>query len=475
MRGLVVFLLSWLLPASLALAQDFAIDRAPVERYQLDNGLRVVLQRDARQPRVAGVVAYGVGSRDDPAGYRGLAHLVEHMTFRGSRHLKDGEAFGTLEALGAHVNAVTAPDHTFYYASVPAHHLPRLLWVESERMAFTLEAMDDKTFEIEREVVINEWRQRRYGVGGRIDEFIAHASLPEGHPYRHVSDYEQDLSRMRFDDVRGFYQRHYRPDNAVLVLVGNFELEAARALIERYFGPVRALPPEHPRRPAPAVRLGGEQRMVVRSRVPRPQLQVHWQVPCRNPRCAATLQLVRSLLVGDMESSLRRWLVQEGLGTGARMGTGAYAHHLHVSVHATLQRQADPLAVLAGIDRELGLVRMGRVKPEDLRNAQLGYAARALRTQDDPVFRALDLAMYADMEELDVLEAVMAMTPESLGQAVRELLPRDRRLVVEVQRAPGAPLGGAIESIDGELAPKALAIDAATRDAAAQAGAEASP
>lgn len=117
-RALAARVLMLAMPGiSAASAQDLVLNKAPTVRYTLANGLRVVLQFDDRQPRVAGVMAYDAGGRDDPPGYDGLAHLTEHMTFRGTRHLGDGEAYTTLEAVGARCNAATTPDHTLYYAS----------------------------------------------------------------------------------------------------------------------------------------------------------------------------------------------------------------------------------------------------------------------------------------------------------------------------------------------------------------------
>ncbi|WP_437904406.1 insulinase family protein [Sorangium sp. So ce327] len=125
--------------------------------FRLANGLEVLLEEDHRQPTVAVLVAYEIGSRDDPRGYSQLAHLVEHMTYRGSRHMKPFDALSLLERAGVHrMNGVTSPDYTAYYALAPAAALPLALWIESERMAFTLERFNEQALTLEQKIVRNE-------------------------------------------------------------------------------------------------------------------------------------------------------------------------------------------------------------------------------------------------------------------------------------------------------------------------------
>ena len=172
-----------------------------MEERRLANGLRVIVERDARQPLIAVVIAYDVGQRDDPPGYRELAHLVEHLTFRGSRHLEDGQMVLRLDAAGATWNAYTTSDHTVYMTLAPARQSP-LLWLESERMAFAAEGFTQKALDVELGVVRSEWLERgSEGVGARLHEFQAQALYPQGHPYRHLgdsceaSDYDFDLDQ----------------------------------------------------------------------------------------------------------------------------------------------------------------------------------------------------------------------------------------------------------------------------------------
>lgn len=213
-----------------------------LRRYRLPNGLRIALEQDSRQPRVGVVVRYAAGSADDPPGYGGLAHLVEHMTFRGSRHLAPHEAISRLERAGAtDVNGTTGRNSTVYQCVVPASEIETALWIEGERMAFTLEAFSRADFLPERRVVANELRER-----GRsptdFDYMIRSAIFPGDHPFARESPSLDDLFAIELRHVRWFFQRWYRPDNASIALVGDFNPDTALALVKRYFQDVRSPP-----------------------------------------------------------------------------------------------------------------------------------------------------------------------------------------------------------------------------------------
>jgi zinc protease len=239
LRTLAAVLLALVSVARPSFAAPPALDLPQIERFRLANGLDVVLERNHRQPRVAVVMAYDVGSRDDPPGYAGLAHLVEHLTYRGSRHLGSYQGPDLLEAAGAgEMNGKTEADRTVYYAVVPAGALELALFIESERMAFTLEAFNERAFELERSIVANELRLRD-SVELRFFGYMRTALYGEDHPYARSSEADQDLDHIKLSDAAWFFQAAYRPDRAHLVVVGNFEPNVVKALIARYFGSVQ--------------------------------------------------------------------------------------------------------------------------------------------------------------------------------------------------------------------------------------------
>jgi zinc protease len=237
------------------------VGRPTVSR--LPNGLGVVVQPLPEQTRVAVVVSYRVGSRDDPRGQSGLAHAIEHMTFRGSRHLNAYGAQALVDADGGRINAFTGPDTTDYIETIPSGALPQALWIESERMAFTVEQFSDAALSQERTLIEHE-----YGLTGTartsLEPLLRNVMLGEGHPYARAL--ARSLGAFKVADAKSFFQNFYRPENATVVITGGVDPSFALTQVERYFGsifnPVTAVShAEVPRiepRPAHRVRFATE-------------------------------------------------------------------------------------------------------------------------------------------------------------------------------------------------------------------------
>ena len=216
----------------------------PIERRTLDNGLRIVLSRDPRAPLVAVNLWYDVGSKHEKPGKTGFAHLFEHMMFQGSANVEKGEHFSLVQAAGGTLNATTWLDRTNYFETLPGHELELALWLEADRMASLLPAMTQEKLDNQRDVVKNE---RRWSVDnqpyGSWDERMQALVYPESHPYHHSTiGSMEDLSAASLEDVGEFFATYYAPNNAVLTVAGDFETDAAIAMIERHFGPIPANP-----------------------------------------------------------------------------------------------------------------------------------------------------------------------------------------------------------------------------------------
>lgn len=213
-----------------------------VEGHRLTNGLRVLLHRDDRLPLVAVNLWYHVGSRHDPPNRTGLAHLFEHMLFQGSAHVAANEHFRQVQRVGGVANGSTWYDRTNYYETLPADHLELGLWLESDRMGFLRETLAAEKLETQRQVVLNERRQRVDNQPyGKAYERLFELLFPVGHPYRWpVIGSEQDISSATLDEVRAFYDRHYLPANATLTLAGDFDPAAALEAVHRWFGELPA-------------------------------------------------------------------------------------------------------------------------------------------------------------------------------------------------------------------------------------------
>jgi zinc protease len=208
-------------------------------RYKLENGLEVILHQDKSVPLVAVDVWYHVGSGDEVAGKSGFAHLFEHMMFQGSVHTGEDVHFDTLKKIGAGtVNGSTNSTRTNYYEVVPSHHLETALWLESDRMGYMLPLLNETSLGNQREVVRNERRQNYDTRPYTKDRFAVQAALyGEGHPYRYLTiGLHEDLARASADDVRAFFRKWYVPANATLLLAGDFEIEEAKKLVEKWFG-----------------------------------------------------------------------------------------------------------------------------------------------------------------------------------------------------------------------------------------------
>jgi zinc protease len=218
-----------------------------VEQFTLDNGLRVVVCADRSAPIAAVNLWYDVGSRHEPPGKHGFAHLFEHLMFEGSAQVGKGEHFGVLQAVGGSaINATTSSDRTNYFQTVPSAALATALWLEADRMGAL--ALTQETLDNQREVVKNERRQRYDNVPyGRWHELISELAYPEGHPYHHSTiGSMEELDGARLEDFTAFYESYYSPDNAVLTVVGDTSAAEVRELAERYFGKLAPRP-----RPAP--------------------------------------------------------------------------------------------------------------------------------------------------------------------------------------------------------------------------------
>jgi zinc protease len=282
------------------------------ERHSLANGLRIVLHRNPALPLVAANLWYHVGSKNERPGRTGFAHLFEHMLFQGSEHVGTHDHFRFIQQVGGVANGSTWYDRTNYYETLPAHQLELALWLESDRMGFFLPALTQENLDNQRDVVMNERRQRvenqPYGLAGeKLHELL----YPPGHPYHWpVIGYMEDIAAATLEEVQTFFRTYYTPNNAVLTLVGDFQPEAALERIEAWFGEIPAGPPVPPVS-APLPPLGGERRRVLPDDVHLPRVYIGFRAPGYGQRAWYTADLLAAVLAGGKSSPLYRELVYE--------------------------------------------------------------------------------------------------------------------------------------------------------------------
>jgi zinc protease len=278
----------------------------------LANGLEVVLHEDHSDPVVAVFLYYHVGSSREAPGKSGFAHLFEHMLFQGSAHVPDDGHFRLIQEAGGTLNGTTNQDRTNYFETLPSNRLELALWLESDRMGYLLEQVDQAALTNQQDVVRNERRQsvenEPYGLA---EEALVQSLFPEGHPYHgYVIGSHADIQAARLDDVQRFFRQYYSPNNASLAIVGDVDPAVARALVERYFGTLRR-GPDVPPIEAGTPPITGERRRVVRARVELPRVYMAWLTPPIFQPGDAEADLTAGILGGGRSSRLYRRLVYE--------------------------------------------------------------------------------------------------------------------------------------------------------------------
>ena len=283
-----------------------------IEDYRLDNGLRVVLNEDHSAPLVAVNVWYHVGSKNERVGRTGFAHLFEHMLFSGSEHVGNNEHFRYVQSVGGVLNGTTFFDRTNYFETLPSNYLALGLWLESDRMGFFLPALTQEKLDIQREVVKEERRQRYDNVPyGTAFERLLHLSYDPDYPYHWPTiGSMEDLGAASLDDIRDFFSTWYRPDNAVLTIVGDFVPAEAKELVGKYFGDI-APGRSFPKFTAERKTGGAERRETFPSPVQLPRVYRLYHLPKMGERDWIHADLLTTVLASDKASRLDRVLVHE--------------------------------------------------------------------------------------------------------------------------------------------------------------------
>lgn len=285
--------------------------KLPYEEFRLDNGLRVVVHEDRKAPVVAVSIWYHVGSKDEPAGRTGFAHLFEHLMFNGSEHF-DGEWFEPMDEIGAtDVNGNTWFDRTAYFETAPTPALDRVLWMESDRMGHLVGAITQAKLDEQRGVVQNEKRQGDNQPYGRMEYPTLAGLLPAGHPYSHSTiGSMEDLNAADLETVKNWFREYYGAANTVLVLAGDIDVKTAREKVEKYFGDIESGPPLT-RAEGIAPKLDANRREIQYDRVPQAKIDRNWVAPGRTSRDDVLLTLAAEVLGGGKASRLYQRLVYD--------------------------------------------------------------------------------------------------------------------------------------------------------------------
>ena len=419
------------------------------EAFTLPNGLRVIYSEDHTTPVVSVDLWYNVGSRNERPGRSGFAHLFEHLMFEGSAHAPKGVHSHLIEGAGGLDNASTAEDRTNYYATVPSNYLNVVLWLEADRMRSL--AITDETFHNQRETVKEERRlrvdNRPYG-GAFWDGVTWPFDSASCFPYAHtVIGSMADLNTATVSDVQTFFDTYYAPNNATLVVLGDFRPAALRRLVNDYFAAV----PRHPDPPAVTCRYrfapGPTRRTVADPHANLPAVLQFYRVPPHTDPDTPALGLL-AVILGDGESSrinvtvVRRQKAALGAQVAmnpsdARRGPGA------LLVLAIANQGIGALALDSLLAHQVDSVRTTNVDAEELQKAKNIFRAGYIRDRETTLGRAEEIHHYdmfhASLAEINTdLDTYLAVTADDIRRVATKYL--DPANMVDVIVTPG---GGA--------------------------------
>jgi len=416
-----------------------ALTVAPIDFVDrtLPNGLRVLLVEDHRVPSVSVNVGYRVGGKDDPAGRSGFAHLFEHLMFKGTANTATETIDRLTEDVGGYNNAFTTEDITNYYDVVPAHFCETILWAEADRLAGLL--VNEANFHTERDVVIGEYDQRILAEPyGMLDELVNREAYTV-HPYRlGVIGDPENLRAATLADVMHFHDTYYRPDNAVLVVVGDIDLDATNAWIDRYFGAIALPPGAVPRVGIVEPPQTTERTYTYRAaNVPLPALEYAYHIPAATDPDAPALDVLETILGMGRSSRLYRSLVY-----GKQLASMAYANAdlrqqpglfgLRIVVSAG-KELADARAAL---DVELARLSDEPVGEDELVRVKTQIASAVIRSRQ--TYNGMALALVRAAVERDDpgavnadLDRYAAVTAADLQRVARAYLRDENRTVIE--------------------------------------------
>jgi zinc protease len=417
---------------------------------KLANGLKVYAMPDKDTASVSVAVWYEVGSKDDPKGRSGFAHLFEHLMFKATTN-NPAEGFDRLtEDAGGFNNASTWDDYTDYYETVPANHLERVLWGEAERMGSLV--IDEAAFASEREVVKEELRQRVLGAPyGKLFYLYMTQSAFDVHPYgRPGIGSIEDLDAATVEDVRAFHAAYYRPDNAVMVVSGNFDEAQLDAYVAKYFAGI-----ETPERAIPRVSAIEPRRTAARSftvyepNTPLPAVMISWPSPPADSADNAALVMLDAILTSGQSSRLYQSLIydqQVASDAGSLLTTNIDASVY--AVYAILSDGETAEAGLAALKAEVAKLRDTLVSEAELDEARNELVTAVLDSRETSDGRASELAQAVvidkDPRAADRgLEQLQAVTAADVQRVARKIM--DDAQSVTIKYLPEEMQNGAAE------------------------------
>jgi len=367
------------------------------EKYELDNGLEVVLHQDASDPIVAVALLYHVGSAREMPGRTGFAHLFEHLLFQSSENLGEGGFINAIPALGGNFNGGTSNDMTIYFESVPSDALERVLWMESDRLGFFINTVTEPRLENEKQIVKNEKRQGVDNVPyGHTASVIDSSMFPADHPYNwQVIGSLEDLQAATLDDVRQFYSDYYGPQNVTLVIAADFDSAEARAMVETYFGEIPAGAEVQPTGARPATLAGTESFYHEDNFAQMPALTMAWPTVEMFSADAYALDALSELLASGKKAPFYKVVVEEkqlAPAVSAYQDSREIAGKFQVSARAFPGTDLDELK--AAFDEAFARFEADGVSDQDLDRIKAGLETSFYNGISSVLGKAFQLSQY---------------------------------------------------------------------------------
>ena len=415
----------------------------PHSTFRLANGLTVIVHEDHKAPIVALSMWYNVGSKDEPKGKTGFAHLFEHLMFNGTENLP-GDYFTYLQQIGAtDYNGTTSYDRTNYFETVPTGALQRALFLESDRMGHLLGAVTQGVFDNQRSVVQNEKREGDSRPGGLVQYELFGGLFPPGHPYHHTTIGSMaDLDAASLEDVKQWFRDRYGPNNAVLVLAGDVTAEQARPMVEKYFGNIPRGPVNNPTA-ATVPTLAKAKTVAMKDSVATTIIQRYWAVPGLLDKRLAALDIGGSVLGGLASSRLDKILVRdEKVAVAVNAGLTPLQRAGIFSVSAYVKPGVDPALVSRRLDQVMADYLDKGPSADEVQRAVMSEVSNRIRSLEqvgDFGGKASTLAegqTYANDSDFykKTLASYAAITPAVVRTTMKQWL---RRPALTIMLSPG--------------------------------------
>ncbi len=424
-------------------------ENIPIERYTLDNGLKVVLSEDHSAPVVTTYITYKVGAAQEKQGFTGFAHLFEHMMFNGSENVPEGAYAWYVDGTGGSLNGNTESDRTNYFQIVPSNFLEGMLYVEADRMrALTI---TEEALANEKDVVKEEVRQQQEN-----QPFVKTilldwpATAYSSWEYSHsIYGSMEDLSNAPVKAFQDFFDTYYVPNNATLVVVGDFEAAEAKALIEKHFGGIQRGPENTWQYPAEPEQTAAVYKKVVDPLAPVPAVLVSWDVPPPRTKDRDALELLAAILTDGDSARLNKRMVdkdklalQVTMMTGFPIPTYGPGQLVTLLIPANAVKPEDARKVLW---EEIELVRSKGVSKAELDKARAKKKVEYVQSLGGTLFKASELATYevffggADKFNGDY-KRFDAITVKDIQRVAQQYLTNERSVTFDIE--PGAAAGG---------------------------------